>query len=110
VSEFSFLAKALRPLGDKFHGVADTDTLYRQRYLDTIMHRDAHQRFQFRFAFLRAIREFYWAHDFMEVETPVLGNSASGAAAAPFITHHNEMDEDMFLRISPETALKKMTV
>lgn len=74
------------------------------------MNDDSYKRFQFRSEFVKAIREFYWKNDFTEIETPVLGNAASGAAAAPFITHHNDFDEDYFLRIAPETALKKATV
>lgn len=110
VSSFTFLSKALRPLGDKWHGVTDQETLYRQRYLDTIINQHSRDRFLLRSKFLKVIRDFYHMDGFVEVETPVLGFAASGAAAAPFVTHHNEMDVDMFLRISPETALKKMTV
>ena len=74
------------------------------------MNDESYNRFMFRSEFVKAIREFYWKNDFIEIETPVLGNSASGAAAQPFITHHNDFDEDYFLRIAPETALKKATV
>jgi lysyl-tRNA synthetase class 2 len=74
------------------------------------MNEESFDRFKFRSDFTKAIREFYWKQDFIEIETPVLGNSASGAAAQPFITHHNDFDEDYFLRIAPETALKKATV
>jgi lysyl-tRNA synthetase class 2 len=74
------------------------------------MNEKSFDRFKFRSDFIKTIREFYWKQDFIEIETPVLGNSASGAAAAPFITHHNDFNEDYFLRISPETALKKATV
>jgi len=110
VKEFQILSKAVRPLPEKFHGIQDQETIYRQRYLDLIMNEESFDRFKFRSEFVKAIREFYWKNDFMEIETPVLGNSASGAAAAPFITHHNDFDEDYFLRIAPETALKKTTV
>lgn len=110
VKEFQILSKAVRPLPEKFHWIQDKETIYRQRYLDLIMNEDSFDRFKFRFEFTKAIREFYWKNDFMEIETPVLGNSASWAAAAPFITHHNDFWEDYFLRIAPETALKKATV
>jgi len=110
VKEFQVLSKAVRPLPEKFHGVQDKETIYRQRYLDLIMNEESFDRFKFRSDFTKAIREFYWKQDFTEIETPVLGNSASWAAAQPFISHHNDFDEDYFLRIAPETALKKATV
>jgi len=110
VKEFQILSKTVRPLPEKFHWVQDKETIYRQRYLDLIMNNDSFDRFKFRSEFIKTIREFYWKNNFMEIETPVLWNSASGAAAQPFITHHNDFDEDYFLRIAPETALKKATV
>jgi len=110
VNEFQVLSKAVRPLPEKFHGVKDQETIYRQRYLDLIMNQDSYDRFLFRSKFVKTLRDFYDEHDFIEVETPVLWNAASWAAAAPFITHHNDFDEDYFLRISPETALKKTMV
>jgi len=110
VNEFQMLSKALRPLGDKWHGVKDQEAIYRQRYLDLTMNDESYQRFLFRSKFIKALREFYRKHDFIEIETPTLGNAASGAAAKPFITHHNDFGEDFFLRIAPETALKKATV
>jgi len=110
VKEFQVLSKAVRPLPEKFHWVTDQETIYRQRYLDLITNQESFDRFKFRSDFVKAIREFYWKNAFTEIETPVLGNSASWAAAAPFITHHNDFDEDYFLRIAPETALKKATV
>lgn len=110
VKEFQVLSKAVRPLPEKFHGVTDQETIYRQRYLDLIMNDDSFERFQFRSNFIKTIREFYWKHDFMEIETPILGNAASGAAAQPFKTHHNDFDEEFVLRIAPETGLKKATV
>ncbi|MDP2090924.1 MAG: lysine--tRNA ligase [Candidatus Gracilibacteria bacterium] len=110
VKEFQILSKAVRPLPEKFHGLHDKETIYRQRYLDLITNEESYDRFRFRSNFVKAIREFYWQNDFLEIETPVLGNSASGAAAKPFITHHNDFDEDYFLRIAPETGLKKATV
>ncbi|PID86476.1 lysine--tRNA ligase [Candidatus Gracilibacteria bacterium] len=110
VKEFQILSKAVRPLPEKFHGIQDKETLYRQRYLDLIMNQDSYDRFLFRSNFIKTLRKFYDKHNFIEIETSVLGNAASGAAAKPFITHHNDFDEDYFLRISPETALKKATV
>lgn len=110
VSAFTFLAKAIRPLPEKFHGLKDEETLYRQRYLDLISNNDTYNRFLLRSRFIKVMRDFYEEEGFIELETPILGNSASGAAAAPFITHHNDYDLDVFLRISPETALKKATV
>ncbi len=109
VKEFQILAKAVRPLPEKFHGVTDKETLYRQRYLDMIMNDETYNRMKLRSKFIKILRDFYYENEFIEIETPVLGNSASGAAAKPFITHHNDYDEEMFLRISPETALKKAT-
>ncbi len=107
VKEFQVLSKAVRPLPEKFHGVQDQETIYRQRYLDLIMNQESYDRFVLRSKFVKALRDFYHENNFLEIETPVLGNSASWAAAAPFITHHNDYDEDFFLRIAPETALKK---
>lgn len=109
-STFTFLSKAIRPLPEKFHGVKDEETLYRQRYLDLITNNETYNRFLLRSRFIKAMRDFYAEEGFIELETPILGNAASGAAAAPFITHHNDYDLDVFLRISPETALKKATV
>lgn len=110
VKEFQILSKAIRPLPEKWHGVTDEETIYRQRYLDLIMNDESYQRFLTRSKFVKAIREFYDNHRFIEIETPILWSSASGAAAKPFTTHHNDFDEEFFLRISPETALKKATV
>ena len=110
VSAFTFLSKAIRPLPEKFHGLKDEETLYRQRYLDLITNNETYDRFLLRSRFIKAMRDFYEEEGFIELETPILGNAASGAAAAPFITHHNDYDLDVFLRISPETALKKATV
>lgn len=110
VKEFQILSKAIRPLPEKFHWVTDIETIYRQRYLDLIMNDDTYNRFILKSKFLRTIRDFYYKNEFIEIETPVLWNAASWAAAKPFITHHNDFDEDFFLRISPETALKMATV
>lgn len=111
VNPYTFLAKAIQPLGDKFHGIGDDqERAYRYRYLDMIFNRDTLERMKLRSKFLKTIREFYRSHNFTEIETPVLGNAASGAAARPFVTHHHDFDLDMYLRISPETNLKKATV
>ncbi len=110
VKEFQILSKAVRPLPEKFHWVTDQETLYRQRYLDLIMNDETYQRMKLRSKFIKTLRDFYDNSEFIEVETPVLGNAASGAAAAPFITHHNDFDQEFFLRISPETFLKRVTM
>ncbi len=111
VSEFILLSKAIRSLWDKFHGIWENkESAYRQRYLDMIHNRETLERMKLRSTFLRVIRDFYHKHDFLEVETPVLWHSASWAAAAPFITRHNDFDIEMYLRISPETSLKMATV
>lgn len=110
VKEFQILSKAVRPLPEKFHWLQDQETIYRQRYLDLITNEETYGRFKFRSQFIKTLREFYWEKWFIEIETPVLWNSASWAAAKPFITHHNDFDENYFLRIAPETALKKATV
>jgi len=110
VKEFQVLSKAVRPLPEKFHWVQDQETIYRQRYLDLIMNQESYDRFLFRSKFLKTLRDFYDENNFIEIETPVLWNAASWAAASPFTTHHNDFDEDYFLRISPETALKKAMV
>lgn len=106
----SFLAKSLRPLPDKFHGLSDDETRYRQPYLSMISDQGHYDRMVLRSRFLKALRDVYYDHGFLEIETPILGNAASGAAAQPFVTHHEDYDMDVFLRISPETALKKATV
>lgn len=110
VNEFQILSKALKPLGDKWHGIKDEEMIYRQRYLDMTMHRDSLERMKLRSKFIRTLREFYRSHEFLELDTPILGNSASGAAATPFVTHHEDFDADMYLRIAPEIALKIATV
>lgn len=108
VTNYTLLSKALRPLPEKFHGLKDQETLYRQRYLDITMNEESKKRFDMRSDFIRALREFYWQHDFKEIETPVLSSSASGALAKPFSTHHEALDHDFFLRIAGgETYLKE---
>ena len=110
VSEFKFLSKAVRPLPEKFHGLQDQEELYRKRYLDLTMNPETYKRFLLKSKVYQTMREFYTAEWFIEVQTNILGNSASGAAARPFITHHNDYDTDVFLRIAFETGLKKATV
>ncbi|MBN1325219.1 MAG: lysine--tRNA ligase [Alphaproteobacteria bacterium] len=107
VSSYEILAKALRPLPEKFHGLTDTETRYRQRYLDIIANPDTRRTMKIRFSMLRFIRNFLEANGFIEVETPILKAVSSGAAAKPFTTHHNALDTDLFLRIAPELPLKE---
>ncbi len=108
--EWVMLSKALRQPPEKWHGVADQETVWRQRYLDLSSNRETFERFEMRSLFVRKLREFYWKKGFIEMETPVLTNSASGALATPFVTHHDAYDTDMFLRIAPETYLKECIV
>jgi len=110
VKSFQLLAKSLLPLPEKFHGLADEETIYRKRYLDMITDKSSYDRMVFRSRFVQKLREFYYKEGFIEVETPTLGNSASGALANPFTTHHEATDADLYLRIAPETSLKKCTV
>ncbi len=110
VSEFKMLAKSLRPLPEKWHGLTNSEQIYRQRYLDLMVNQESRKRFKLRSAIVREIREFLWSRDFMEVETPVLHSVAGGAAARPFITHFNALDCDFYLRIALELYLKRMLV
>jgi len=104
------LTKSLRPLPDKWHGMADVDTRYRQRYVDLIVNEQSRRVFQIRNQVLRYLRDFLDSAGFMEVETPMLQPIPGGAAARPFKTHHNALDMDMYLRIAPELYLKRLTV
>lgn len=110
VKDFTFLGKNLRPLPEKYHGLQDQELKYRQRYLDTLMDEDTMKRFMFRSRFIQVLRHFYEQEGFVEVETNILGNSASGALAKPFQTHHNALDLDVYLRIAPEVSLKKLII
>ncbi len=108
VDELTFLGKCLTPMPEKFHGVADEEVILRQRYLETLTDEEARKRFKFRSDVIRTIREFMWDNNFMEVETPVLEQNATGAAAKPYYTHNNALDIDVVLRISHELPLKKI--
>ena len=108
--EFEFLGKALKPLPEKFHGLSDQELKYRNRYVDLIMNEDARERFLLRSKLIWEIRSFLNHHGYVEIETPILNNKASGAMAKPFKTHHNALDIDLYLRIAPETYLKRAIV
>ncbi len=110
VKELVLLAKSLMPLPEKFHGLTDTEIRYRQRYVDLIMNEDVKETFKKRSAIIREIRNFLAGRDFMEVETPMLVENAGGAAARPFLTHYNALDEERKLRISLELYLKRLIV
>lgn len=110
VKEYILLSKTLRPLPEKFHGLQDTEAKYRQRYLDLLADEDSWKRFHLRTRLIKEMRAYMDKHEFEEVETPILTHIASGAAAKPFETHHNALDIPLFLRIAPETYLKKCIV
>jgi len=107
---YALLAKALRPLPEKWHGLQDIETRFRQRYLDLIANEEARQVFQTRSRVVNAVRRFMDGRGFLEVETPVLQAEAGGAAARPFVTHHNALDRDFYLRIATELHLKRLIV
>jgi len=106
----TFLGKALKPLPEKFHGISNQESCYRQRYLDLIMNEETRQRFLLKVNFMKAIRRFLEDEGYMEIETPVLIDHPSGATARPFASHHNALDMDVYLRIAPETYLKRAIV
>ncbi len=110
VSSFEFLGKALKPLPEKFHGLTDQEACYRQRYVDLIMNQETRDRFLVRIKFIRELRNYLDNLGYMEIETPILNNKASGATAKPFKSHHNALDMDIYLRIAPETYMKRAVV
>ncbi len=106
----TLLSKSLLPLPEKFHGLTDKETRYRQRYVDLIMNEDVRRTFQIRTAFIKHVRKYLDERDYLEVETPILGTIQGGATARPFITHHNTLNIDMYMRIATELHLKRLTV
>lgn len=110
VSSYEFLGKALKPLPEKFHGLTDEEMRYRNRYVDLIMNEDTRARFLLRSNFIKELRNYLNNLGYIEIETPILNNKASGALAKPFMAHHNALDMDVYLRIAPETYLKRAIV
>ena len=110
VQSVVLLAKSLRPLPEKFHGMTNTELKYRQRYVDLIVNEDSRRNFEIRSRFISYVRRYLDGRGYMEVETPVLNTISGGATARPFVTHHNTLDIDMFLRIATELNLKRLIV
>ena len=110
VEDFDLLSKSLRPLPEKFHGLKDVEIRYRQRYLDLIMNPEVREKFLKRTEIIKSIRNYLDERNYVEVETPILSTIAGGAAARPFITHHNTLDTDLYLRIATELNLKRLIV
>ncbi|QJR79925.1 lysine--tRNA ligase [Alteromonas pelagimontana] len=110
MENYELLTKALRPLPEKFHGLSDQETKYRQRYVDLITSEKTRETFKIRSAIINGIRNYLTTRDYIEVETPMLQVIPGGATAKPFVTHHNAMDIDMYLRIAPELYLKRLVV
>lgn len=110
VRSFRLLAKSVRPLPEKWHGLSDVETRYRRRYVDLIVNDEVREAFRLRSRIVTWIREFFTSRDFLEVETPMMQPLVSGARARPFTTHHNTLDLDLYLRIAPELYLKRLVV
>ena len=110
VESFELLSKCLHPLPEKFHGISDVEIKYRQRYLDLISNQESRQKFIVRSKIISQLRHYLEKHDFMEVETPMLHPIPGGAVARPFVTHHNTLHTDLFLRIAPELFLKRLVI
>ncbi len=109
-AEVRLLGKALRPLPEKWHGLTDVEARYRQRYVDTIVNQEVREAFHQRARIIQAMRNFFLERDYFEAETPMMQSVAGGAAARPFVTHHNALDMDLYLRIAPELYLKRLLV